>query len=90
MTKKYHQLNQEQRYQIEALLQAGTGKGAIAAIIGVDRSTVYRELKRNNTTTAKQPVYKAASAHCLPLKELMYPSPLPAQTKPLSGECGGS
>ena len=75
MTKKYHQLNQEQRYQVEALLQAGTGKTAIANIIGVNRSTVYRELHRNATTTAKQPLYKAASAQLFATKRAYVPKP---------------
>lgn len=45
--KKYNHLTQEQRYQIEALLETGISKTEIAKIIGVDPSTIYRELKRN-------------------------------------------
>ena len=44
---KYKQLSQEQRYVIGRLLKAGKDKAEIATAIGVDRSTVYRELKRN-------------------------------------------
>lgn len=73
MTKKYHQLNQEQRYQIEALIKTGTSKTAIAAIVGIDRSTVYRELKRNSVCTAKQPVYKAATAQHFAVKRAYLP-----------------
>jgi IS30 family transposase len=45
--KKYKQLTVEQRYQIEALLQAGFNQTKIAAQLGVDRSTICRELKRS-------------------------------------------
>ena len=47
MTKKYNQLTLEQRYKIEVLNIAGTTQSQIAAIIGVHRSTISRELKRN-------------------------------------------
>ena len=47
MTKKYNQLTLEQRYKIEALHSAGTTQTQAAAIIGVHRSTISRELKRN-------------------------------------------
>jgi IS30 family transposase len=43
----YTQLTREQRYQIKALLKTGHTKSKIAAVIGVHRSTIYRELKRN-------------------------------------------
>src|SRR5699024_7643664 len=49
--KKYEQLNVLQRYQIQALLQAGSSKGEIAKILEVQPSTIYRELERN---TAKR------------------------------------
>ena len=45
--KKYKQLTVEQRYQIEALLQAGFNQTKIAAQLGVHRSTICRELKRS-------------------------------------------
>ena len=47
MTKKYNQLTLEQRYQIEALIQAGENQSNTAKIIGVHKSTVSREFKRN-------------------------------------------
>ena len=47
----YKQLSQEQRYVIGRLLKADKSKTEIAMAIGVDRSTIYRELKRN---TAKR------------------------------------
>lgn len=61
--KKYNQLTQEQRYQIEALLKSGISKSKIAEIIGVDASTVYREIERNTAKrgrTAKE--YVASNA----------------------------
>lgn len=45
--KKYNQLSLEQRYQIQALLKVGNTYTAIAEIIGVHKSTISRELKRN-------------------------------------------
>lgn len=47
MKKKFKQLSPEQRYQIGALLEAGKNNSEIADIIGVHKSTVSRELKRN-------------------------------------------
>ncbi len=44
--KKYKQLTIEQRYQIEALLQAGLSQTKIANQLGYHRSTISRELKR--------------------------------------------
>jgi IS30 family transposase len=43
----YKQLTLDQRYEIRAFLQAGFTKIKIAGIIGVHKTTVYRELKRN-------------------------------------------
>lgn len=43
----YHQLTQEQRYQIYALKKTGHARTEIAGIIGVHKSTVSRELRRN-------------------------------------------
>ena len=43
----YTQLAQEQRYQIFALMKAGNSQTDIAGIIGVHKSTVSRELRRN-------------------------------------------
>lgn len=43
----YHQLTQEQRYQIYALKKTGHTRTEIADVIGVHKSTVSRELRRN-------------------------------------------
>lgn len=47
MTKRYTQLRPEQRYQIECLIIAGKNGSEIADILGVNKSTISRELKRN-------------------------------------------
>lgn len=53
MKKKFNQLGQEQRYQIEALLKADRTKTEIADILGVHKSTIGRELKRNTGKRGK-------------------------------------
>jgi IS30 family transposase len=47
MQKKYTHLNQGQRHQISALHKTGHSLSFIADHLGIDRSTVCRELKRN-------------------------------------------
>ena len=47
MTKKYNQLTLEQRYKIEALKNSGHSQSFTASHIGVSKSTISRELKRN-------------------------------------------
>ena len=41
-------LTKEQRYQIKAYLNCGKSKAFISEILQVDKSTIYRELKRNS------------------------------------------
>jgi IS30 family transposase len=53
---KFNHLCLEQRYQIEALLETGITQTQIAVIIGVHKSTVSRELRRNKA--AKGPYSK--------------------------------
>lgn len=48
---KFNQLNQSQRYQIEALVKAGCTQRSISDQLNVHKSTVSRELSRN---TAKR------------------------------------
>ncbi|MHA1237041.1 MAG: IS30 family transposase [Candidatus Hodarchaeales archaeon] len=60
----YMQLTQEQRYQIKAFLSVGTKKPAIARELGVAKSTIYREVKRN----AGQRGYRPKQAHGKALK----------------------
>src|SRR5947207_5442241 len=45
----YHQLTQEERYAITAQLMCGRSQTQIAALLGRDRSTISRELRRNRT-----------------------------------------
>lgn len=47
MTKKYNQLTLEQRYKIEALISTGMTQSSIADHIGVHKSTISREIRRN-------------------------------------------
>ena len=49
--KKYKQLTSEQRYAIHLSLKNGKKKTEIAKEIGVNPSTVYREIKRNKNKT---------------------------------------
>ncbi len=60
----YTQLTQEQRYQIKAHLSIGTKKPAIAREMGVAKSTIYREVKRNTG----QRGYRPKQAHEKALK----------------------
>lgn len=57
---QYKQLNSEQRYTIEKLLHSGVSKTQIASIIGVHRSTIGRELKRN--TPVEGCIYYSSAA----------------------------
>ncbi len=57
---KYKHINQEQRIKIEALLNVGVKVSKIAEQLAVNRSTIYRELKRNR---GKRAGYKAHLAH---------------------------
>ncbi len=43
----YKQLTREQRYQIKALLDIGQKQAVISRAIGVHKSTIQREMKRN-------------------------------------------
>lgn len=47
MLKNYNHLRLEQRYQIEVLLKSGHNQKFISEALGVSRSTISRELKRN-------------------------------------------
>lgn len=47
MSKDYHHLTQDQRCQLYTLLNRGDSKFTIARLLGVHRSTIYREIIRN-------------------------------------------
>jgi IS30 family transposase len=51
----YTQLTQEQRYQIYSLLKMGHPQVEIAGVIGVHKSTISRELKRNRGLKGYRP-----------------------------------
>lgn len=59
----YTQLTQEQRYQIYALMKAGHNQTEIGAIVGVHKSTVSREIRRNRGLRG----YRPKQAHQLAL-----------------------
>lgn len=60
----YHQLTQEQRYQIYVLKKTGHSGSEIADGIGVHKSTVSRELRRNRGGRG----YRPHQAHTLALE----------------------
>ena len=51
----YAQLTEHQRYQIYALMKAGHTQTEIAALIGVHKSTISRELRRNRGLRGYRP-----------------------------------
>jgi len=57
--KNYNHITLEQRIKIEALLRAGHKASFIAKQLSIHRSSIYRELNRNQTKTGK---YNAAFA----------------------------
>ena len=61
MPEGYHHLTYEERCQIYALLQSGLSQAAIARQLGVDRSTIKRELDRN--TGARSYRFKQAQVN---------------------------
>jgi len=52
---RYYQLTLEQRYQISALKETGLKQKEIAIRLGVDPSTISRELKRNSSADRYDP-----------------------------------
>ena len=59
--RRYTQLTREQRYQIYALKKAGHSQSKVAKLLGVHKSTVSRELRRNRG----QRGYRPKQAHLL-------------------------
>jgi IS30 family transposase len=58
---KNKQLTSVQRYQIEVLLKTETSKKEIAKLLETDKSTIYREIKRNK----QKRIYRASFAQKL-------------------------
>ena len=59
----YTQLTQEQRYQIYALMKAELNQSEIAMVLGVHKSTISRELRRNAGLKGYRP--KQAHQTCI-------------------------
>jgi IS30 family transposase len=59
LMKKYTQLTEVQRYQIEALKKVKKEQKEIAAVVGVSASTISRELRRNRGLRG----YRSQQAH---------------------------
>ncbi len=84
MTKNYFQLTLAQRYQIEGLKKVGLKQCEIAKAIGVNNSTISRELKRNvpkRGTGAKLYVAQKAQAktdnrHKIKPKQILFTTSL--------------
>lgn len=62
--KKYKQLTQELRYQISASIESGNTQTIVASSIGVSKSTISRELRRNTSNW----MYDATEAHNMAMK----------------------
>lgn len=61
--KTYQQLTQRQRYQIWTGVKRGLMQREIAVEVGIDRSTVSRELRRNGTEGGYNPLEAERLAH---------------------------
>ncbi len=65
--KRYTQLTQEQRYQISILMKAHHTQSEVAELLGVDKSTISRELRRNTGLRGYRP--QQAHRFCLQRRE---------------------
>jgi len=62
--KRYKQLDQEQRYTIEKMRDEGYSQISISEVIGVHRSTISRELRRNTPKRGRGAnIYNGKNAH---------------------------
>ncbi len=74
MKEEYSQLPLPQRYEISALHKAGQGPTQIAQVVGVHRTTISRELKRNKSPNGYYPqaahhyAQQRRKDRCRPLK----------------------
>ncbi len=60
---RYQQLSSEPRYQISGLSKAGLKQAQIADEVGVDKSTISRELRRNQGQPGWRPQPAQALRH---------------------------
>ncbi len=75
--KQYTQLTEPQRYQISVLMKAGHNQSEIAALIGVHKSTISRELRRNRGLRGYRP--RQAQLLRQARREASYQSRIPAR-----------
>ncbi len=69
MTQQYKQLNEHERFTIELLLENKKTQSEIARLLGKNRSTISREIKRNMVDGK----YKSDRAHNMYLLRREYP-----------------
>ena len=67
----YTQLTREQRYQLSALLKMGDSQTEIAEVIGMHKSTISREIRRNRG----QRGYRPKQAHYMAKERHKKPAP---------------
>lgn len=77
-TMSYAHLTPFERGEIHALLKVGKSKAYIAKHLGRDRTTIYRELRRNNAQSGYSPKkaqqkYQERRAECQPARKIEYP-----------------
>ena len=58
------QFTEKQRYELNASLQVGKSKDEIATLLGFHRSTIYREICRNNGKSGESYEAYSAQRHC--------------------------
>ncbi len=61
--KQYRQLTEDDRIEIYAMKQAGKTPAHSAFRLGVDRSTIYRELERNSGRRGYRPRQAREKSH---------------------------
>lgn len=87
MKERYHQLTLDQRYKLEAYLGVGKNQTECALLLGVNKSTISRELKRNtpkrglgaNCYAAVSSHKKTCSRHLMKPKAIKFTSELKVQ-----------
>nr|VFK62203.1 MAG: Helix-turn-helix domain-containing protein [Candidatus Kentron sp. TC] len=84
---RYTQLTQEQRYQTYALKKVGHTQAEIARTVGVHKSTISRELRRNSGRKGYRPKSKPKSWPVIASKPKT--APVPALRRRGSGVGGG-
>ena len=86
---KFNQLSPEQRYKIEILIKEGYTQTHIAAAIGVHKSTISRELKRNTgkrglhskSSQAKVAINRTRERHRFNRKKIRFTEALKEQAR---------